>query len=140
VNLVPNEAAIEVDRRLLPHERAEDVMAGYEALLNRMRERYRNFDGRIERPLLLVDEALDTDFTSQVVRHSQTILSEMSRDPSPCGVPFGSDASKLSRAGIPAVVFGPGSIDQAHAVDEFVELAQVEEAERFYRSFIASYP
>ena len=140
VNLVPNEAAIEVDRRLLPHERAEDVMAVYEALLDRMRERHRNFDGRIERPLLLVDEALDTDFTSQVVRHSQTILSEMGRDPSPCGVPFGSDASKLSRAGIPAVVFGPGSIDQAHAVDEFVELAQVEEAERFYRSFIASYP
>jgi acetylornithine deacetylase/succinyl-diaminopimelate desuccinylase-like protein len=37
------------------------------------------------------------------------------------------------------VVFGPGSIDQAHAVDEFVELAQVEEAARFYRAFIESY-
>lgn len=140
VNLVPNESAIEVDRRLLPHERAEDVVAGYEALLNRMREMHQNFDGRIERPLLLVDEALDTDFASEVVRHSQRILSEMGRDPAPCGVPFGSDASKLSRAGIPAVVFGPGSIDQAHAVDEFVDLAQVEEAERFYRSFIESYP
>ena len=83
-----------------------------------MRERHRNFEGRIERPLLLVDEALDTNFASAVVRHSQRILSEMGRDPSPCGVPFGSDASKLSRAGIPAVVFGPGSINQAHAVDD----------------------
>jgi acetylornithine deacetylase len=115
VNLVPNEAAIEVDRRLLPNERAEDVASGYEALLHQMRASHRNFDG-------------------------QRRLSEMSRDPSPCGVPFGSDASKLSRAGIPAVVFGPGSINQAHAVDEFVELAQVEEAQRFYRSFIESYP
>ena len=139
VNLVPNEAAIEVDRRLLPNERAEDVASGYESLLHQMRARHRNFDGRIERPLLLVDEALDTHFASDVVRHSQRLLSETSRDPSPCGVPFGSDASKLSRAGIPAVVFGPGSINQAHAVDEFVELAQVEEAERFYRSFIESY-
>jgi acetylornithine deacetylase len=139
VNLVPNEASIEVDRRLLPHERAEDVASSYEALLQQMRERHRNFEGRIERPLLLVDEALDTNFASEVVRQSQRILSEMSRDPSPCGVPFGSDASKLSRAGIPAVVFGPGSINQAHAVDEFVELAHVEEAERFYQSFIESY-
>ena len=140
VNLVPNEAAIEVDRRLLPNERAEDVASGYEALLHQMRASHRNFDGRIERPLLLVDEALDTNFASDVVRHSQRLLSKMNRDPSPCGVPFGSDASKLSRAGIPAVVFGPGSINQAHAVDEFVELAQVEEAQRFYRSFIESYP
>ena len=139
VNFVPSEAAIEVDRRLLPHERAEKVVSGYEAMLDEIRQRHRNFEGRIERPLLLVDEALDTDFTSKVVGHSQGILSAMGFNPAPCGVPFGSDASKLSRAGIPAVVFGPGSIDQAHAVDEFVELSQVEEAQRFYRAFIESY-
>jgi acetylornithine deacetylase len=139
VNLVPNSAAIEVDRRLLPHERAEEVVAGYEALLHRIRQHHPNFDGRIERPLLLVDEALDTDLNSRVVGHSQRILSSMGRNPTPCGVPFGSDASKLSRAGVPTVVFGPGSIDQAHAVDEFVELAQVEEAQVFYRHFIESY-
>lgn len=139
VNLVPNNAAIEVDRRLLPHERAEEVVAGYEALLHRIRQHHPNFDGRIERPLLLVDEALDTDLNSRVVGHSQRILSSMGRNPTPCGVPFGSDASKLSRAGVPTVVFGPGSIDQAHAVDEFVELAQVEEAHVFYRHFIESY-
>jgi acetylornithine deacetylase len=51
-------------------------------------------------------------------------------------VPFGSDASKLSRAGIPTIVFGPGSIDQAHAADEWVELAQVEQACDFYRRMI----
>ena len=30
----------------------------------------------------------------------------------PVGVPFGSDASKLARIGIPSIVLGPGSIDQ----------------------------
>jgi acetylornithine deacetylase len=57
-------------------------------------------------------------------------------DGTPGGVPFGSDASKLSRQGIPSLIFGPGSIDQAHAAVEFVDMAQVEQALDFYREFI----
>jgi len=60
----------------------------------------------------------------------------MGLDATLCGVPFGSDASKLSRQGIPSLVIGPGSIDQAHAAVEFVELDEVERAFEFYRNFI----
>ena len=41
-------------------------------------------------------------------------------------MPFGTDASKLARAGIASVVFGPGSIADAHSANESVELAEVE--------------
>jgi acetylornithine deacetylase len=41
------------------------------------------------------------------------------------GMPYGSNASWLSAAGVPAVVFGPGSIDNAHTDDEWVEVADV---------------
>ena len=34
----------------------------------------------------------------------------------------------LSEQGIDAVVFGPGFIDQAHAADEYVEIAELEAA------------
>jgi acetylornithine deacetylase len=63
----------------------------------------------------------------------------MGLDAGLCGVPFGSDASKLSRQGIPSLVFGPGSIDQAHAAVEFVELDQVDRAYEFYRKFISTF-
>jgi acetylornithine deacetylase len=43
-------------------------------------------------------------------------------------VPYGTDASTIASAGVPAVVFGPGDIAQAHTKDEWVELAQVEQA------------
>ena len=33
-------------------------------------------------------------------------------------------------SGIPTIVFGPGSIVQAHALDEHVEIAQVTKAAR----------
>lgn len=43
-------------------------------------------------------------------------------------VDFWTEASLFSAAGIPAVVFGPGDIAQAHTADEWVSLAQLETA------------
>ena len=49
-------------------------------------------------------------------------------------VPYGTDASTLAAAGIPAVVFGPGDIARAHTCDEWVPLDEVEQAsEILYR-------
>jgi acetylornithine deacetylase len=41
------------------------------------------------------------------------------------GLPFGTDASKLAKAGIPSVVFGPGSVADAHSAAESVAIADV---------------
>jgi acetylornithine deacetylase len=46
-------------------------------------------------------------------------------------VAFGTEAGLFAEAGIPAVVCGPGSIDQAHKPDEFVALDQLAQCERF---------
>ena len=45
-------------------------------------------------------------------------------------VAFGTDGGHFQAAGISTVVCGPGSIDQAHQADEYVELAQLEACER----------
>jgi acetylornithine deacetylase len=60
----------------------------------------------------------------------------MGLDGAPGGVPFGSDASKLSRQGVPSLVFGPGSIDRAHGAVEYVEIDEVLKAEAFFREFL----
>lgn len=39
---------------------------------------------------------------------------------------YGTNASIYASADIPSVVFGPGSIDQAHTADEWIELKQVD--------------
>jgi acetylornithine deacetylase len=46
-------------------------------------------------------------------------------------LPFGSEAGIFERGRIPAVVCGPGSIDQAHRPDEWIACAALEEADRF---------
>ena len=44
------------------------------------------------------------------------------------GVPFGTNAAAIAAAGVPSVVFGPGSIDQAHTADEWLALDQLAQA------------
>jgi len=51
-------------------------------------------------------------------------------------VGFWTEASLFSDAGLPALVLGPGDIAQAHAVDEWVALDQLERAARLYRSIV----
>jgi acetylornithine deacetylase len=50
------------------------------------------------------------------------------------GVRFGTDAAAVASTGVPTVVFGPGSIDQAHTADEFIAIDQLQlAAEIFHR-------
>ena len=135
VNFVPDECAIEIDRRLLPGESGTAVLAHYQRLLDELQTQHPTFDAVMEPPRIL-DEALETSADSAPAQLASIVLAEMGLDATLGGVPFGSDASKLSRAGIPSLIIGPGNIDQAHAAVEFVEIAEVERALTFYRHFI----
>jgi acetylornithine deacetylase len=53
-------------------------------------------------------------------------------------VPFGTEAGHYQAAGIPTVVCGPGSIDQAHQPDEYITLEQLEAGAAFLRRLAAT--
>ncbi|KQT77793.1 acetylornithine deacetylase [Methylobacterium sp. Leaf466] len=52
-------------------------------------------------------------------------------------VPYATEAGRFQAAGIPTVVCGPGSIDQAHQPDEFITLAALEAGAAFMRRLAA---
>lgn len=52
-------------------------------------------------------------------------------------VAYGTEAGQFQRYGIPAVICGPGSIDQAHKPDEFCALSEYDACEQFLRKLIA---
>lgn len=60
----------------------------------------------------------------QLVRHLSK-LNESGR------VSYGTEAGLFQKAGIPGVIYGPGSIEQAHLPDEYVEVSQLDECNRF---------
>ena len=53
------------------------------------------------------------------------------------GAPWFSDSAHLSSSGIPSICIGPGSIDQAHTVDEFIEISALQQGAEFLTAFIA---
>lgn len=52
-------------------------------------------------------------------------------------VAYAAEAGLFQQAGIPAVLCGPGSIEQAHQPDEWIEIEQLEEGAAFMRRLIA---
>ncbi len=52
-------------------------------------------------------------------------------------VAYGTEAGHFQSYGIPAVICGPGSIEQAHRPDEFCKLSELEACEAFLRKVIA---
>jgi acetylornithine deacetylase len=77
-----------------------------------------------------VDYPLDSALDCPLVQAFGESLARYELPDKAIGVPFCSDASKFFRQGIDAVVFGPGSITQAHTADESVDLAEVLTASR----------
>jgi acetylornithine deacetylase len=63
------------------------------------------------------------------------LLSELSGKP-PRAVAFGTEAPFYAELGIETVVFGPGSIDQAHQPDEYIEQAALGETVDILRTLI----
>jgi acetylornithine deacetylase len=54
----------------------------------------------------------------------------------PIGIAFGTEAPCYQQADMPVVVFGPGSIKQAHQPDEFVRIEQLDRYAEFLRNLI----
>ncbi len=52
-------------------------------------------------------------------------------------VSYGTEAGHFQNYGIPAVICGPGSIEQAHRADEYCELSELAACEGFLRKIIA---
>lgn len=138
-NIVPEQCTIVYDRRTLPDEEPETVLAELDAVLDIVRESRPDLTIMRPEPRLL-SEGLDTPVEAGIVDAAAIACRELALNPEPAGVPYGSDASKLQkRRGIPSIVFGPGSIAPAHGADEFVPLDHLSKAAAFYTDIAIRY-
>jgi acetylornithine deacetylase/succinyl-diaminopimelate desuccinylase family protein len=138
VNVVPAECAIIFDRRLVPGEDPDAVASEYYELLERFQAVNPELKAEMEEPMLK-DWPLETPLNSPIVRCVGEVLQSCGLNPEPCGVPFGSDASKLAQVDIDTIILGPGNIDDAHSMGENVELAQLEQGFEVYRKIMTEF-
>jgi len=128
-NIVPAGCVITVDRRTLPGETEAGICREINALLRRRRLRARLANSKVAPA-----PALETDPKLPLVRQFFKTLGQRR----PAGVNYFCDAAVLAGAGIPAVVFGPGDIAQAHTADEWISLAQLERGKNLLLKFLKS--
>jgi acetylornithine deacetylase len=132
LNIVPHECTFDFEFRHLPGDDPEALLAEFKAYL----------DTRIVPEMHAVDPAtgftltplsalpaLDNGPEVEVVGLAQ----ELSGNHDIGKVSFGTEGSQFQRAGIPTVVCGPGSIEQAHKPNEYVAIEQVAKCEQFMR-------
>ncbi len=132
VNTVPDWCEIEVDRRVVP---GENGLAVVEQLRCFLLERGCEFEFL---PPWLVATTLSDDrngaWADLFMRSIAAMVGERRR----IGVPYGTHASRTSAAGVPSLVFGPGSVAQAHTINEWIELKQISRAAEVYFRFCSS--
>lgn len=138
VNFVPDRCEIEIDRRLLPNETRETVLQHYQQLIQCVSSAHAEMNAIMHAPMLS-DRPLDTSPETPAAQVMARVLSSLGLDPTLRGVPFCSDASKFGAIGIPSIILGPGSIDQAHASVEYIECDQVIQAMQIYRKFMIEF-
>lgn len=128
-NIVPDECRLEVDRRTLPNESKEDVYGELEELLAEVGKNVPDFQSELTEPSLLVP-ANEVESDEPLVVALGESLAEIFGEPQELqGFLAGSDAAYY---GSPAVICGPGSIEQAHTTNEFVAVEDLVLATRIY--------
>jgi acetylornithine deacetylase len=119
-NTLPERCEIGVDRRIVP---GEDPVLVWAALRDDLERRWPGLVTVSEPDV--VDPALPPSSGDPFVARLRRCLADAGLPATELGVGYGTDASKLARAGVPTVVFGPGSIMDAHSANESVDLAQL---------------
>jgi acetylornithine deacetylase/succinyl-diaminopimelate desuccinylase-like protein len=125
-NTIPDRAVIDIDRRLTPDEQPE---AAYAELVRHLDDKAELNGCRLEhaRPWMQ-SLGLKADHSRAWAEQVSSAARVAGVDSQLVGVPFGTNAASIAAAGIPTVVFGPGSIAQAHTADEWIAIDQLERA------------
>ena len=129
-NIVPRDCEFQFDLRYLPGMSADETVGrisrfAADSLVPEMRRTAAEADIRLE----LQAEAPDLN-TPEAERLAH-LGARLSGNPGFGRVPFATDGGHFHRAGVPTIVIGPGSIDQAHKPDEFIEMSQIAQCEAF---------
>jgi acetylornithine deacetylase len=122
----PDRCVLQVERRTIPGETADDALREIHDACERVRAR---------RPELLTNVRLigaqlpsDVSVDAPVVKMLERGLRAAGLPVAVEGMSAWTDAALLNEAGIAAICFGPGDIGLAHAAEEYVPVSEIRQA------------
>lgn len=137
INTVPSTCELFFEYRNLPAADAAAIFSrisayAHEELLPEMRRVHAGADIVFERvavaPFLQSDEEATITKRVRCIARSERVKK----------VSYATEGGQFQAAGVPSIVCGPGSIEQAHKANEFVTLEQIAECESFLTALVRS--
>lgn len=130
INIISRDCEFVWDIRAIPGDDVDALIAGFERfcreeVLPEMRRRHG--DAGIATEILAQAPGFEISADHPAVEFVQRLTGIGATRK----VAYAAEAGQFQAAGMPAVVCGPGSIDQAHQGDEFIGLEQLDAVDRF---------
>ena len=138
LNIVPNLCTLDFEVRNLPADDLEQILAQMQECAEVIVREAKKLSSvaAIEIETINVYPGLDTPPSVEAVRFLKNFAAP---DTGTAKVSFGTEGGLFNqRLDVPVVVCGPGSIEQAHKPDEFIEISQMEAGERFLGGLLGS--
>ncbi len=120
---------LQFDMRLLPGMKNDAVRSSLEQRLQRLAEQLK-IDIKLQ-SLVHGVAAYAEPADSELVKMAEKLTGHSAE-----AVAFATEAPFLQKLGMQTIVLGPGSIDQAHQPNEFIDLGQIDPCVKLLRQFI----
>jgi len=129
-NILARECVFGFDLRALPDDASRAALAPFFALATQLDAELK---ARAPEAGVVVEQLAEVPpLRAEAGGEAEAFVRRLAGDNGPARVAsFASEAGQFQGAGLPTVLCGPGSIDQAHQPDEYVEVAQMERGAAF---------
>lgn len=138
-NVVPSLCEIELDVRFLPGQSIEKMLRRIQELIEKVVDDDPDINWEFS-PIIRKRMPLEIKEDEPLIQLIQEATQKATgKYPLFRGMTSPGDSEHLIKAGIPAVMFGPGNIRDAHLANEWIEIDQIVSATEIYAEVIRSF-
>jgi succinyl-diaminopimelate desuccinylase len=136
-NVVAERCTVRMDRRVLPGTAADTAVASLRAKIDALDDPELRYEIEVDN----FGEGSELSPDDPFIAQFQAAYTEALGAPGPViGMQFTTDARFVrNQAGIPAIVCGPGDLEQAHVIDESVSIERLVDAATLYAHLYAAF-
>ena len=134
-NIIPGHCSFDWEARLLPDHKVEELTERIDAFAKTLEP-----DMKAVSPDAGITTTVENSIPGLAPQEGsplEVLALNLAQANSTSAVSYGTEAGLFQRAGIPAIVCGPGSIEQAHKADEYVDISQLDQCEKFIDRLIS---
>ena len=134
-NVIPDLCEASIERRLIPGEKLENVESDLINILEGVKERDEEFQYKLQRCQYIPPSLIEPD-AEAVQLMKKAVKEVMGIEPKVLGFNATCEMIHLVNGSVPTVIFGSGKLEQAHRINEYVEVDEIVKAAEIYARLI----